>query len=89
MRAALVQQFVPSTPAAALGRPAGGCGGSEDYALPGPRCSRSWCRGNASTGEAPGPFRPTKAALNRDAHNSMKGLAQTLLQHSKFILRGD
>lgn len=33
-------------------------------------------------GEAADPFRPTKAALNRGAHNSMKGRAQTVQEQS-------
>lgn len=40
--------------------------------------------------EAFGPFRPTKAALNRGAHNSMKGRAQAVWEQSGItLLRGD
>lgn len=41
-------------------------------------------------GEAAGPFRPTKAALNRGAHNSMKGRAEAVQEQSGItLLRGD
>lgn len=40
--------------------------------------------------EAAGPFRPTKAALNRGAHNSMKGCARAVREQSGItLLRGD
>lgn len=36
--------------------------------------------------EAADPFRPTKAALNRGAHNSMKGRARAVREQSGIIL---
>lgn len=36
--------------------------------------------------EAEDPFRPTKAALNRGAHNSMKGRAGAVREQSRITL---
>lgn len=37
-----------------------------------------------------GPFRPTKAGINRETHNSMKGSAGTIGEQSRItLLRGN
>lgn len=70
-----------------LGAPRLGCGWDSEAAEAGAAEMRV-PRGRRSR-EAAGPFRPTKAGLNRGAHNSMKGRAWAVwIQTGITLLRG-